>query len=231
MIVTRPAEDAAALAEKLAARGIEALLAPLLTIVPRKGIVIPPAAYQAVCLTSANGAAILREHPALARLPAYAVGAQSAAAARAAGFANVEAHGGDVEGLCSFIVKNCKPENGPLLYVSGAATSGDLAGVLGRHGFTMERVIAYDAVPQDMPDAAELIARAQAVLLYSPRTARLWQAQIEKHGLQDHMKAMPHLCLSAAVAHQLPAAWPRRVAEAPHETAMLAALDRLREAE
>jgi uroporphyrinogen-III synthase len=102
-LVTRPSEDAAPLARALASRGIEALIAPLLTIVP-----VPNAAQaladalvgaQALLVTSANGARHLAGASTRRELPVFAVGDASAAAARLAGFRAVASAGGDVADL------------------------------------------------------------------------------------------------------------------------------------
>lgn len=67
--------------------GLEPVLAPLFAIRPVPGPAIEAARYDAVLLTSANGA---RHAPAgLADLSCFAVGERTAAAARAAGFAEV----------------------------------------------------------------------------------------------------------------------------------------------
>jgi uroporphyrinogen-III synthase len=227
LILTRPEKDARPLAEKLRALGHAPVIVPLLEIVPRNGVMVPAAPYQAVCITSANGLANTSVLAGLRDTKLLCVGPQSAAAAEKAGFSHVTAAGGDVTGLTTYIVKHLKPSDGPLLYLSGAATSGDLEGRLQREGFTVTRLVTYDAV-STMPDAlAQAVTSASAVLLYSPRTAKLWVEQIEKSGLAQHMLDMTHLCLSPAVANTLPPAWPRSIAATPDEGAMLAALEGL----
>lgn len=227
LILTRPEKDARPLADKLQARAHDCLIVPLMEIVPREGVTVPPARYQAICITSANGLANARVLQGLHGTKLLCVGPQSAAAAKAAGFADVTAAGGDVEGLTAYIVSHLTPAGGPLLYLSGAATSGDLEGRLQREGFSVTRLVTYDAVTTSPADLAEAVTAASAVLLYSPRTAKLWVEQIEKSGLAHHMVQMIHLCLSPAVANVLPVAWPRVVARTPDEAAMFAALEGL----
>jgi uroporphyrinogen-III synthase len=227
LILTRPAKDAAPLADKLATLGHETILVPLLDIVPRAGVRIPRRNYKAVCITSANGLANEDALQGLYELPLLCVGPQSAAAARVAGFAQVAAHGGDVEGLAKYITEHLRPDAGPLLYLSGAATSGDLQGRLRQAGFTVERVITYDAIEATAGELAKAVTRADAVLLYSPRTAGIWVKQVEKAALQQHMRHMIHLCLSPAVARALPENWPRKIALTPDEKAMFAVVETL----
>ncbi len=227
LILTRPEKDARPLADKLQALGHACIRVPLMEIVPREGAVVPAARYQAVCITSANGLANPSLLAGLRDTKLLCVGPQSAAAATAAGFTDVTAAGGDVVGLTAYITSHLRPADGPLLYLSGAATSGDLEGRLQREGFGVARVVSYDAVSTTPDDLAKAVTSADAVLLYSPRTAKLWVEQIEKAKLAHHMADMIHLCLSQAVANALPESWPRRVAHTPDEAAMLAVLEGL----
>jgi uroporphyrinogen-III synthase len=222
LIVTRPEEDAEPLAVKLAAMGHEAIVAPLLRIAPRADVVIADRPFRAVIATSANAIRVLASHAAfgeLRHLPILTVGPQSLAAARATGFADAAAAGGDAIGLARHIAASLPAAGPPLLYVSGAATAGDLAGHLRAAGFTIERVILYDAVPATRLGVD--LAQADGVLLYSPRTARLWS---ELAG--DAARHLVHFCLSANVADALPDIMPRRVAARPDEAAMMALLSR-----
>src|SRR3990170_4657890 len=97
-IVTRPSADAGPLIERLAAMGHDAIAAPLTDIRFVAETDIPAVPFQAVVVTSANGARALARHGASARLGkalAVAVGEASGAAARAAGFARVTVADGD----------------------------------------------------------------------------------------------------------------------------------------
>ncbi|MGQ0486701.1 MAG: uroporphyrinogen-III synthase [Hyphomicrobiales bacterium] len=224
LIVTRPEEDAGPLLAKLAALGHQAIALPLLKIVPRPGIAIPGRDYQAICVTSANAIRALGKAARLAAVPVLTVGPQSLHAARQAGFTECEAHGGDVRGLADFIVRKLDPALGPLLYLSGAETSGDLEGRLGKAGFDVTRLVLYDAVAIAHA-ALPSLRDHDGVLLYSPRSARLWAALVRQAGHQEAALSLAHYCLSANVAAALPPSWPTSVAESPRETAMLALLD------
>ena len=99
VMITRPREDAEALAGRLAEDGIESLIEPLLEIIPRAGETLDLDDVQALMLTSANGARALGRATDRRDLAVYAVGPATAAAARAAGFTTVATAGGDVEAL------------------------------------------------------------------------------------------------------------------------------------
>lgn len=226
ILVTRPEEDAAPLAAKLLALGHQVISLPLLTIAPRPHVEIPHEPWQAVLATSANGIRMLEDHDNLKSIRILTVGPQSLIAARAAGYVRAEAYGGDVTGLAAFIVANLKPEAGPLLYLSGAETSGDLEGRLAALGFACHRAIVYDAVAA--ADPAPLRASlpdADAVLLYSARSAKIWRDLVTKGGLLAEAARPTYFCLSMNVAKALPEPWSVKVAKTPDETAMLTLLE------
>ena len=144
--VTRPEEDAGPLTAKLEAMGHEVVMAPLMTIRPRDGVAIPDLRWQAIAVTSANGIRVLPTGHGLTPFRTLTVGPQSLKAAQAAGF-TAEAHGGDVNGLAAFIRGALDPRKGPILYLSGAETAGDLEGQLTAAGFDCHRAVLYDAAP------------------------------------------------------------------------------------
>ena len=230
LILTRPQIDAAPLAAKLKALGHTAVIAPVLDIVPRLDVVIPHLPYQAICLTSANGMRCL-EVELDRHIPVYAVGEQSAAVVHARGFLNVAAEGGDVDGLVRHIASKLKPTDGPLLYLSGAETSGDLEGQLTTRGYAVTRVVTYDARACPLEQYATEIQSSDGVLLYSPRTVKLWLGEMERLNLVKAAESLRYLCLSQQVAKALPQNWHRSVAKSPTEKSLLALLDLPDEAE
>jgi len=225
IIITRPIEDSELLAEKLRALGHSVSMLPMISIVPRVGVKIPTKNYQAICLTSANGVRSIGVTAALTDCRVIAVGPHSLQAAIDAGFANVWAHGGDVDGLAAYVKQTYDPQSGPMLYISGSETSGDLEGKLTGAGFSVDRVVTYDAVPSSLSGHEAEISRSDAVMLYSPRSAKIWQAEILRLKLQVLAEKMIHYCLSANVATGLPQSWPIVIAKTPNEASILAALE------
>ncbi len=228
--VTRPEEDSGPLQAKLEALGHVTVAAPLLTIAPREGVKIPDRPWQAVAVTSANGIRALPPGALAKTVRMLTVGPQSLKAAREAGF-QAEAHGGDVNGLARFIIENLCYEDGPILYLSGQETAGDLEAQLTAARFDCVRIVLYDAVPATALGEAGLAlsqGELDAVLLYSPRSARIWRALVEQAGLQQMSERLQHLCLSRNVAAVLPENWPARIAATPDEAAMLALLEQMR---
>lgn len=227
--VTRPEEDAGPLRAKLEALGHEVVMAPLLAIRPRESVTIPAQDWQAVAVTSANGIRALPEGHGLSSFRTLTVGPQSLKAASAAGF-TAEARGGDVNGLAAFIRAALDPAKGPILYLSGAETAGDLEGQLKAAGFDCHRAVLYDAAPAEtLGDTESPIRKGEidAVLLYSPRSAKIWRGLIETAGLGEQAARIRHLCLSRNVAAVLPEAWAQQVAARPDEAAMMALLEQI----
>ena len=212
VVLTRPRKDSKALAEKLAGQGCEVIVAPLIDIHVRERAVLPePAEVQAVVFTSANGISGLVAQtgaPLLVDVPAIAVGSASAAAAYAAGFSRVVESGGDVAALVDTVGAQCAPDAGVILYPSGVHTAGDLEGQLQARGFSVERVIVYEAV-----HAAQMPAQVHALLeggerfrvvLFSPRTARIWCELLQRTDLhQGWAYSIHYYCLSQNVADAL----------------------------
>lgn len=234
--MTRPKEDALATARALKLRGHVPILAPLLEIVLLPGVEIPSADYQAVLVTSANGARALAGNRAVQRLQdrlAVAVGPASADAAHAAGFRDVATAEGDLISLVRWVKGNLPPAGGPLLYASGAVTAGDVVGELGALGYQVCRVVLYEARPVfRLPDAAAAAlsqGTADGVLLYSPRTASVWTDLVLGAGLREQAVQLRHYCLSSnvasAVTRTLGRGCPVSIAESPDEPALLRLMD------
>jgi len=133
-----------------------------------------------------------------------------------------------VNGLAGFIREHLDPKAGPILYLSGAETAGDLEAQLATAGFECRRVVLYDAVPAESLGAtgdALRQGRIDAVLLYSPRSAKIWRGLVEAAGLADRAARVSHLCLSRNVAAALPEGWKAAVSASPDEAAILRLLE------
>lgn len=232
MLVTRPEADARLLSGRLEALGAEPVMAPLLTVVQRPGATADLDGVQALLATSANGVRALAATTSRRDLPLYAVGEATASAAIEQGFATVVGAAGDVDSLAALAAAALDPAAGALLHVAGTALAGDLAGALGDAGFEVRRAVLYEArAPEELPAAAAAaltMGSLDAVLLFSPRTARTFVTLVAAAGLAARCADIDALCLSPAVAEAaagLP--WRRyRVAAAPDQEALLALLGR-----
>ncbi len=229
VLITRPEADGAALAAELGERGHQALIQPLLAIVPT-GTDVDLAGVQAVLATSANGVRALAAATARRHVPLYAVGDTSAAAARACGFTDVASAGGDVAALVAVVAAALRPDRGRLLHVAGADVASDLAAMLRAEGFAVDRVVLYRAIAAAAlePAIADefLAARIDAVLFFSPRTARTFAKLASVAGVVPALGATAAICLSRAVAAEIEALRWRtvKIADRPDRTALIAAL-------
>lgn len=239
VLVTRPSPDNARTADTLRARGFDVLLAPMLRFEP----VAPPAALDpdiaAVIVTSANAVRAIQprlEGSALRGLPLFAVGAQTASAAEAAGFANVISADGDSAALRALIRKTAKARgiaaDATLLYLAAADVARDLSAELADDGFhivmqTVYRMAPMTTFPRDVCDAFAAHG-IRAVLHYSRRSAQAFVAAARGDGVEISALSVPQCCLSKAVAEVLREAGASQVtvAKTPDESALMEGLGR-----
>lgn len=232
-LVTRPREEAAALAAALAARGVAALIEPLMQIHFRD-LVPDLAGVQAVLCTSANGVRALARSTADRVIPLFAVGDATAARARAEGFIDVASAAGDVADLAGLAIARLRPQNGRLVHISGSAVAGDLVGELSKYGFTVGRCVLYEASPVSELSAAATHAFEAGdidfALFFSPRTAAIFAHVAEAGGIAQKCAVVTALSISLAADKALgPLPWRRQlVAERPDQPALLELLDRAR---
>lgn len=221
VLVTRPEPGAAETASRLAALGFTPVLAPALLLTPRP--LAPPAHAQALLLTSRAAARALTPWP----IPVLAVGAATAEAARAAGFADVRAAGGDAAALAELCAATLRPAEGPLLLAVGAAYSLDLTALLRARGFRVIRRVVYAArEAPSLPEAArDAIAAGQVshAMFFSPRSAACSVALLAGAGLGAALQGIEALAISPRVAAALETVrWRRiRVARRPDQDHLL----------
>lgn len=202
LIVTRPSPDAETFARAAARLGAEPILSAVMAIRARE-IPIDLASVSALAFTSANGARAFAALSPARGLKVYAVGAATAAAARAAGFDDVEAAQGDVESLAA-LVAAAKPA-ARVLHLAGSRRAGELTRLLAAKGVAARREVLYDAeeIADMTPDAAAILADGREnplVVFFSPRSARLFLGQAARAGLTESLRNAVALCLSADIA-------------------------------
>jgi uroporphyrinogen-III synthase len=235
VLVTRPRGESELFAVTLAMRGHDAILAPLIDIVPVEGASVDLAGVQGVLFTSANGVRAFAQAESARGLPAFCVGDATAAAARAAGFARVESAAGDVEALAALVRDRLNPADGALVHAAGTVVAGDLGGTLGAAGFEVRRVQLYRAeTAHGLPaEAADGLRAGQidVVAFFSPRTAQTFARLVQAAGLGDSLKSADALALAPGtlvLLREEGCAFRRAVAaDQPSEAALLDALDRL----
>lgn len=227
VLVTRPLPDAERTAASLAARGHAALLAPV-TAIRRTDGALPGGRFDAVAATSHHA---FPPPEGLDRgLPVFAVGARTAAAARAAGFRDVRVGRGDGAGLAD-LLRLTLPRPARLLYLAGRDRKPLLEAAVAAagYGFAVADVYEAAALPAWPDEVAEALrgGRVEAALHYSRRSVDLALGLAAGAGLGDAFVALRHLCLSGDCAEPLEARHADAVAVAgrPDEDALLALLD------
>lgn len=209
ILVTRPLPGGEATATRLHALGHEVILVPLLEAfaVTWRPPATPP---DAIMLTSAF-AARLADAAAWHDLPVYTVGAATARAAAETGFSDVRTGGVTVQSLLGTVAA---AGFRAILHLAGE----DRTPVVVPAGLRVETRVVYRArlLPlEHLPDV-------DWVLLYSPRTAAHFAAEVDR--LREPRNAAIAAISGTALAAAGPG-WRRAVAAArPDEDALLAAI-------
>ncbi len=228
VLVTRPQPGAADTAARLAALGYTPMLAPMLTIEPRAADWPEAEAVQAVLVSSAN--ALTGVPAGLHPVPLFAVGAASAARARAMGFARVESADADGAALAALVRARLAPEAGRLLVVHGQGQGDALCAQLEAAGFRLWRVANYAARPVTTLPAAARTAwrdgRIDAVLAFSGETATAFVGAVTRDGMAEAAGRVIACAISQAAAAKLaPLPFAAvRVAARPDQESVLALL-------
>jgi uroporphyrinogen-III synthase len=239
VLVTRPQPDDEATAVSLRIRGFEVLKAPMLRFEPVAFQDDAEMRYGAVIVSSANALRGVESQLAgkpLLKLPLFAVGERTAAAARGIGFEDVMTANGDATRLRDLVLKSVKAKalkkTSPLLYLAGADLAQDLSGELGERGFTVVTQTTYRMVPVlSLPGEVRDAFAAngiEAVLHYSRRSARAFLEAARSAGVEISALSVPQCCISDGVATVLRDAGATQVmvAASPDENAVFGVLDR-----
>ncbi|MBS0275776.1 MAG: uroporphyrinogen-III synthase [Proteobacteria bacterium] len=227
ILVTRPEEDAAEISKVLRAMGHDVIAAPLLHIKFYDGPEIALDNVQAILATSANGVRSVARRTPRRDVPLFAVGPQTQAEARAAGFTSIRNANGDGAALARATVQWAMPQGGTLLHAAGAEASKFLVAELQKSGFTVRREVLYEAqAAERFPDVAARALKAgalDAVLHFSSRSARIFAECVTREGLATACEKLIALCIGDAAAKALSPLHFReiRVAEAPNQQALL----------
>jgi len=230
VLITRPQEDAARFAALLQAQGHEVLCASLLSVRLLDGPVLTLEGVQAVLATSANGVRAFARRAQRRDLPLFAVGPQTAQAARLAGFGRIECADGDAAALAAAVPHWAQKQDGALLHAASTDNQGQLQSLLTAKGFTVQVEVLYEIVAaQTLPDTARAALvqdMLDAVFVFSPRSAAALRDGIMRAGLAGACRRLAAICISAAAAQALAPLQFRQIAIAarPNQDALLDSL-------
>ena len=217
LLIIRPQPGADATAQRAAALGIATLVIPLFEVRPVAWTVPASQAYDALMITSAN--ALLHggaELVLLQNLPVLAVGAATAAYAKAAGF-SVAATG---EGGAAQLIETAAARGyAKILWLTGA----DHIALDPPASVKVDSIPVYGAEALPPPHAlAAALHRPVITALYSPRAACLFSQICGDLGIDKSRQSLA--ALSPAIAKAAGSGWRFiAVAERPADAALLAA--------
>ena len=235
VLVTRPAEKALKTGALLERLGHQPVALPLFhTVHDADGArhALKRQSWAALAATSTEALKDLdaeRDAPALRDRPLFAVGAETAHAALAAGFTRIFTGTGNGEALAEAIAaERSLFSKTPLLYLAGSLRAPHLERRLAALGVPFETVAVYTMAPIDhaASDLSVAIQDADAILFYSQMTAMRFFALGAANILRESASAPLFLCLSENVAKAVPAAFAGavRIAGAPNEESLLSLL-------
>jgi uroporphyrinogen-III synthase len=210
VLLTRARGQSEKTARKLAAAGHEATILPLMRYRDTDEN-LPGGQFDAVAFTSAEAVTSLarridadRSLSALRGLPAFCVGAATAGACRAAGFADARSADGDAADLARLIEKSLGGKAAArLLYPAQPNQSQDLAALL--PGFEISRFTAYVAEPLDPGRSAfrGALSGCDAVFLYSQRSASHFADLLQAHAQAAFAKRLTLIAISEKTARAI----------------------------
>lgn len=238
VVVTRPKEASEVLAAKLRELGCDVSIAPLLEIefetidhaaLAGAGALVATSRYGLEALANANGIETVKH------LPVYAVGRATAETATGLGFKTV-VHGSDnAAALAPLIARGEAGTGKPVIHLAGDHLASDLAPLLEPDHIELRKLTAYRSVAASaLPP--EIVARLTAnrpdtvklaVILMSPRTAGIWTRLAATAAAPGSLRTVTHICLSPAVAAEIPADTVRLVAQRPDSGEILELVKRL----
>jgi uroporphyrinogen-III synthase len=224
-LVLRAREDALRTAAKLREMGFDPLLSPVLEIVAT-GATAPLGRFDAVLASSAKGIECLGPVDAsLKAMPFHAVGAKTATAAQARGFAPDIVAGAAEAILPLLLARYAAPAH--FLYLAGRERQPTLEAGLRAAGHAITAVDVYEAraaaALSDEARAAIETGGVAVALHYSRRSVEIFLGLVAAAGLTPRLPMMSHVALSEDVAAPLRAlGLVTAVAAKPDEAHLLA---------
>lgn len=251
VLVTRPEPGGKRTAERLAGLGHDPVRMPLFeSVVTATPDDLPPVGeISGLIATSARAFAMFGQGgvsgTGFAGLPVYAVGPATAQSARDAGFLRVEEAGGTAQALSESLIVPGKQvpgaglaggqetRTGALVYLAGVPRTPVIETALKSRDCHFRTIDCYEmariSYSTDILKTDFLSPPPDVVLLYSANAARRFSALVDAANLASSLDSTRFLCLSPAIAGQLPRIWQDRsiVARRPDEDSLLASLTAL----
>jgi uroporphyrinogen-III synthase len=193
------------MADMLRDRGCKVMVDPLLEI-EFQDPEFSPENIDALAVTSKNGPRAMLNNSRLEGVrqkPLFAVGEGTAQVAREVGFMNVWAAEGNVHSLAELILTQ-RPRQQTILHLAGEKLAGNLATDLQCHNIKLLQPVFYRANAAEKFSATTVKAirngKLAAVVLMSPRTAKIFCQLVIRHGLVAYVDNLTAICISRSVA-------------------------------
>lgn len=198
VLVTRPLEQAGEFAKAVMDCGAEALICPMLKIVPR---FFDPESFHlpdAVIVTSGQVFSCGADFSRVFHLPLYCVGAVTSDKARYAGFLDVRPFSQDVTTLLENLTHDV-PFGSRLLYLRGRDVRIDLEAVLPQYSLDQKIIYQADPVGELSPEIIRIFPEIHTVALFSARSGVVFARHMLQYGFQNMMGGVNLLSLSSVV--------------------------------
>lgn len=243
VVVTRPMRSGQKTATLLQERGHEPILLPLTEAMHKAEAARELLAREpdAIAVTSAEAFRALKasgiDLSSHIDRPLFAVGAATAEAARESGFKTLMIGDGDGTALAHLVKTTLVPiaqasaaNSTHLLYLAGRPREGGFETALTNSAIRLDVAEIYEMQPVlwDKPGLqAALTTPADAVLLYSRETARIFFKLLRAHDLAPLLRDTRFICISEKVLDVVPTPHRSRACASatPSEHAMLQLLD------
>ena len=226
VIITRAEPGNGQTVARVAARGLNYVAAPMLTLESTEALLPDLGAVQGLIFTSANGVRAFAAASARRDVTAWCVGPATMAAAGEAGFTDLHDANGNAEDLRVMIEAEATPERGALVHVANEAAAGRLAEGLRASGFTVLFAPLYRAAPAThLPDGAVTALTGPVparVLIHSAKGAEAFRACLPQARLSTHILVAVSQAAAAPLSETGFAE--THIAERPNEDALLRAL-------
>jgi uroporphyrinogen-III synthase len=226
VLLTRPLEDSPRTAARLTALGCIVTVSPVLQTAPAT-FELPADPFDAIIATSARalryGERILTDYRSL---PLWLVGERAALEARALGCARIETVAPDSRELSARLI--ARPDELRWLYLAGSPRSDVIERALQSAGRSLRTIVVYETRATDAlteETIAALRAGAiDAVLHYSPLSARAFIDLARAAGVENESQRPAHVAISSRAAAPLRAMPVVRIAHSPSEDAIIDSL-------
>ena len=200
ILLTRPLEDCKDLIFKFKTLGNKVSHLPLIEIKKKNYKILNIGDYKGIIFSSSNAVKNLVEKKINKNILCFCVGTATERIASESGFQNIFAASGNVENLKEIIRQNFDKKLGKLIYISGEIITKDLDKELISEGFSVDRIINYEALPNKNIDPKFFdqlkISMPDIIFVYSHNSAKYLLNLIKYYNLNDYWMNTNLMCIS-----------------------------------